>query len=349
MIVAETDTEDLRWRAVLSRDRASDGRFWYAVRTTGVFCRPSCASRAPRRENVTFYEQPADAIEAGFRPCLRCRPTGDDPRDRATRAIVAACRRLEEDASVTTASLAAASGLGANQFLRRFKQHTGVSPQAYRRRARAERAKAELTGAASVVDAALGAGLAPSAFYAQVAPELGMPAAEARAGAERAGATRDVRFTVRACALGRVLVGWTERGVCEVGFGDTDEGLIADLARRLPNARLAEAAAPDWVDAVVDRVDRGRVRDVPIDIQGTAFQERVWAELRRIPPGETRSYAQVAAAIGQPAATRAVARACATNLVAVLIPCHRVVRADGDRSGYRWGAERKAALLDGER
>ena len=283
-----------RWQAVVARDRAADDRFVYAVRTTGVYCRPSCASRPPRRENVAFYDSPADAVRDGFRACRRCRPDGPDPRREQARRVVAACRRLEEDAPIGTAALARDAGLGETQFLRLFKRHTGVSPQAYRRRVLAERARADLGRAPTVTDDAFDAGYrSTTRFYEGVGRELGMTPAEARAGAEG----HTVSYAVRGCALGRVLVAWTARGVCEVGFGDTDEGLVGDLSRRLPRAVLAADAVPDWVDAVVERVDAGRVRDVPIDIQGTAFQQRVWAELRRIPSGETRSYAEIASAI----------------------------------------------------
>jgi AraC family transcriptional regulator of adaptative response/methylated-DNA-[protein]-cysteine methyltransferase len=334
-------TADARWNAVVQRAEPADS-FVYAVRTTGVFCRPSCPSRPPRRENVEFYDGIEQAISAGYRACLRCRPDGPDPRGVAARRVVQACRLLEGDEPVSTAALAEQAGLGQTQFLRLFKRHMGVSPQAYRRRVLAERARESLGSAPTVTDAAFDAGYRSSSrFYEGVGRELGMSPAQARAG----GAQHEVSYAVRGCRLGRVLVAWTARGVCEVGFGDTDEGLVADLAQRLPQASLAQASVPDWVDAVIERVDHGRVRDVPLDIQGTAFQQRVWAELRRIPAGETRSYAQIAQALGEPTASRAVARACATNPVAVLVPCHRVVRADGGLSGYRWGKERKEKLL----
>jgi AraC family transcriptional regulator of adaptative response/methylated-DNA-[protein]-cysteine methyltransferase len=337
-----TQTAEARWDAVVQRVEPASDPFVYAVRTTGVFCRPTCPSRPPRRENVEFYDRIEQAVSAGYRACLRCRPDGPDPRGQAARRVVAACRALEGEAPVTTAELAQQAGLGQTQFLRLFKRHVGVSPQAYRRRVLAERARESLGDAPTVTDAAFDAGYRSSSrFYEGVGRELGMTPAEARSG----GALHQVRYAVRGCALGRVLVAWTERGVCEVGFGDTDEGLLADLSQRLPQAELAAEDVPDWVDAVIERVDHGRVRDVPLDIQGTAFQQRVWAELRRIPSGETRSYAQIAQALGEPRSSRAVARACATNPVAVLVPCHRVVRADGGLSGYRWGPERKEKLL----
>jgi AraC family transcriptional regulator of adaptative response/methylated-DNA-[protein]-cysteine methyltransferase len=317
----------------------------YAVRTTGIFCRPSCASRAPRRENVAFYDSPEDAVAAGFRACKRCRPGEDDPARDAAKRVVAACRALEADA-VSNGALADAAGLAETYFLRVFKAHTGVSPQAYRRRVLAERARESLGDAPTVVDGAIDAGYRSSTrFYDTVGRELGMPPASVL----DKGKGESVSYAVRACALGRVLVAWTARGVCDIGFADDDAALIDDLRRRLPKATLASDDVPRWVDDAIDVVDHGRVPGIPLDIQGTAFQERVWAELRRIPSGETRTYADVARAIGEPSAHRAVARACATNRVAVIIPCHRVVRADGGLSGYRWGPDRKRRLLERER
>lgn len=335
--------DETRWRSVVDRRREADGTFVYAVRTTGVYCRPSCPSRAARRENVTFYDCGPDAEQAGYRACLKCRPAGADPRAEAARAIVSACRRLEEDAPVAVASLATAAGVSPSHFLRLFKRHTGVTPGAYRRRVRAERAREELVAAPSVGSLVFEAGYTSSSrFYADVGQELGMTPSEVRSG------EKEVSYVVRPCSLGAVLVGWTARGVCEVGFADTDEAVTADLSSRFPRA-VRVGSVPQWVDDLVSGVDRGRAPDVPLDIQGTAFQQRVWQELRRIPAGETRSYAAVATAIGEPGAARAVARACATNAVAVLVPCHRVVRADGGLSGYRWGVARKAALLGRER
>ncbi|APR87434.1 ADA regulatory protein / Methylated-DNA--protein-cysteine methyltransferase [Minicystis rosea] len=336
---------DDRWRAIVARDRAADGAFVYAVRTTGIYCRPSCASRQPRRENVTFFATPAEAVSAGFRACRRCRPADGDPRRDVARVVVVACRHLEREA-VTTRRLAEDASLSVAQFLRLFRAHTGVSPQAWRRRVLAERARETLPEAPSVLEAVFAAGYASSSrFYEGIGRELGMGPAEARAGARG----RAVCYATRASSLGEVLVAWTERGVCDVALGDDAAEMIAALRTRLPNAALAERALPPWLDDVLAVVDRGHAREVPLDIQGTAFQERVWAALRRIPAGETRTYQEIAASIGAPKATRAVARACASNRIAVLVPCHRVVRSDGDPSGYRWGPQRKRALIDRER
>ena len=344
---AQTLNAEDRWRAVCARDASADGRFVYAVRTTGVYCRPSCPARTARRENVAFYDTQQEARAQGFRPCRRCQPDGPSPREQQARLVVAAARQLEGDEPVTTEDLARALGVSPTYLLRLFKRHVGVSPQAYRRRILAERARERMSRSPSVTDTIFEAGYGSSSrFYEGIGRELGMRPAEARTGA----AGHVVSYVVRACTLGRVLIAWTARGVCEVSLGDTDEGLVADLSTRLPAAALsAEDNVPDWVDAVIDLVDHGRVRHVPLDIQGTAFQQRVWAELRKIPAGETRSYAQLAASLGEPTASRAVARACATNPVAVLVPCHRVVRSDGQLSGYRWGVQRKKKLLDREK
>lgn len=344
---AQTLTMEDRWRAVCARDTSADGRFVYAVRTTGVYCRPSCPARTARRENVAFYDTQQEARAQGFRPCRRCQPDGPSPREQQARLAVAAARQLEGDQAVTTEDLARSLGLSPTYFLRLFKRHVGVSPQAYRRRILAERAREQMSASPSVTDTIFEAGYGSSSrFYEGIGRELGMRPAEARTGA----AGQVVCYVVRACALGRVLIAWTPKGVCEVGLGDTDEGLVADLSSRLPGAVLsAEDSVPDWVDSVIELVDHGRVRHVPLDIQGTAFQQRVWAELRKIPAGETRSYAQLAASLGEPTASRAVARACATNPVALLVPCHRVVRSDGQLAGYRWGVERKKRLLDREK
>jgi AraC family transcriptional regulator of adaptative response/methylated-DNA-[protein]-cysteine methyltransferase len=342
----EVADDEARWTAVTRRDRRADGAFVYAVQTTGVFCRPSCASRPALRKNVRFFDRPVDAERAGFRACKRCRPTQDDPRDLAARRMVKACRLLEEGELTRTDQLARAIGMSAFHFQRAFKKHVGVTPQAYRRRVVAERAKDAVVRAPTVTRAIYDAGYASSSrFYEGAGAELGMTPLRARAG----GDGEQVRYVVRRCSLGALLVAWTDRGACDVRFGASDREVTAAIRARFPAARLERATVPPWVDAIVDAVERPRARsiplDMPLDIRGTAFQERVWRELRRIPPGETRSYGEVAESIGAPRAVRAVAGACAANRVAVVIPCHRVVRADGSVSGYRWGPERKRELL----
>ncbi len=336
---------DDRWHALVNRDAGADGEFVYAVRTTGIFCRPSCASRRPLRENVELFASCEDAVEAGYRACLRCHPTESSTPRPLSRLLVEACRRLErDDGGARSVDVAAEVGLSAYYFQRIFKKHLGVTPQEYRRRALAERAKDGLYAARSVTEAAYAAGYSSSSrFYEGAAQELGMSARAAKQGA----AGRGVEYAVRACTLGRLLIAWTDRGACDVAFGDSDEEVTTALRARYPSATLSRVGAPKWVDAIVALVDRAEpnATEIPLDIRGTAFQERVWGELRRIPRGETRTYTEVARAIGEPKAARAVAGACASNRLAVVVPCHRVVRGDGELSGYRWGVPRKEALL----
>ncbi|MBC8074241.1 MAG: bifunctional DNA-binding transcriptional regulator/O6-methylguanine-DNA methyltransferase Ada [Deltaproteobacteria bacterium] len=340
-------TAEHRWRAVVDRDDDADGRFVYAVQTTGVFCRPSCSSRSPLRRNVEFYASPREAERAGYRACLRCHPSGEDPKRQRAATIVAACRRLEADEAPRNDELARELGVSPFYFQRLFKQHTGVTPQAYRRRVLAERARASLPGAATVTAAVYDAGYGSSSrFYDNVGRELGMTPAIAK----RAALGETVHYAVRRCSLGRVLVAWTERGVCHIALGDRELALVEALQARFARAELhTHDALPAWFGALLDAIDTPRALELPLDIRGTAFQQRVWDELRRIPVGETRSYAEVAAALGAPSSSRAVARACASNTIAVVIPCHRVVRSDGSLSGYRWGEARKRRLLERER
>jgi AraC family transcriptional regulator of adaptative response/methylated-DNA-[protein]-cysteine methyltransferase len=342
--------DETRWAAITRRDRRADGAFVYAVQTTGVFCRPSCASRRALRKNVRFFDGPASAERAGYRACKRCRPGGDDPRDVAAARMVEACRLIERGELTRTDDLARAVGMSAFHFQRTFKKQVGVTPQAYRRRVVAERAKEHVGRAPSVTRAIYDAGYASSSrFYEGAGAELGMTPRRARAG----GDGEHVRYVVRRCSLGMLLVAWTSRGACDVRFGASDDEVTTAIRARFPAARLERTQVPPWVDAIVEAVERPRAHeaslDMPLDVRGTAFQERVWHELRRIPAGETRSYGEIARALGAPTATRAVAGACAANPVAVVIPCHRVVRADGDVSGYRWGVHRKKTLLRRER
>lgn len=333
-----------RWQSVLDRDDRADGAFLYAVSTTGIYCRPSCPSRRPRREHVSFFDDAEAAERAGFRPCKRChphRPAGPRPA-----ALQRACELLAEDDSPDIATIARAVGWSAAHLQRTFKAALGVTPHQYRRRQRAERARSALAGGTSVTDAAYEAGYGSSSrFYDGAAVELGMPPAKARAG----GDGERIAFAIAPSSLGRVLVAWTPRGVCLVALDDDERGLLERLRTTYPRASLLEADAADWVASVVEAVEGHPTAGVPLDVRGTAFQERVWQLLRAIPRGQTRSYSEVASALGAPTACRAVAQACAANPVAVLVPCHRVVRADGSLGGYAWGAERKARLLAGER
>ena len=341
--MGSTPEDSERWQAVLERRREADGRFVYAVQTTGVFCRPSCASRRALRKNVRFFDSPEAAQRAGFRACLKCAP--ERAVKPATARLLEACRLLEAEDRARTAQVASSIGLSAAHFVRAFRALMGITPQAYRRRVLAERARATLAGSASVTQNVYEAGYSTSSrFYEGVGRELGMPARQLRAGA----AEIEVGYVIRPCSLGLLLIAWTERGVCDVAFGATEAELSEALEGRFPKASRRRREVPGWVDAIVENVERPRMLEVPLDVAGTAFQQRVWAELRRIPVGETRSYSQIAQALGAPDAARAVARACATNEVAMVIPCHRVVRADGGLAGYRWGAARKEALLERE-
>lgn len=335
---------DGRWRSVQRRDRGADGQFVYAVRTTGVYCRPSCGARRARRENVEFFGAPGDAERAGYRPCKRCRP---DQNVSAHEQVVArACRAIAaSDRAPDLQSLARDAGLSASQFHRVFKSLTGVTPKAYAAAHRSQRVRAALRSGRSVTAAAYTAGFGSSSrFYAASGAMLGMSPARFRAG----GAGETIRFAAGECSLGSIVVAATVRGICAVALGDEPGKLLRDLQDQFPNAQLigADGTYERWVGEVVAFVDRPSCGlRLPLDIRGTAFQMRVWEALRQIPRGSTRTYAQLAASLGRPSASRAVARACAANPIAVAIPCHRVVRTGGSLSGYRWGIQRKAQLL----
>jgi AraC family transcriptional regulator of adaptative response/methylated-DNA-[protein]-cysteine methyltransferase len=342
------ESDDARWRAVLDRDRAADGRFVFAVRTTGVFCRPSCPARRPRRDNVAFFASPAEAAAGGFRPCRRCRP---DERAAAGPAWLARlCRLIDEsEAPPTLGRLAALAGVGPDSLRREFRRALGVSPRQYAEARRTARLKQELRKGTSVTEAMYDAGYGSSSrLYERSTKELGMTPGKYLRRAEGL----DISFAMLPSPLGRVLVAATGRGVCFVGLGESDARLEIALREEFAAARTIrrdDAELGSWARGIVTSL-AGRSGDpaVPLDIRATAFQRSVWDELRRIPRGETRSYAEVARAIGRPRAVRAVARACATNPVAVVVPCHRVVGSDGALTGYRWGLERKRALLERE-
>ena len=335
--------DDWRWRAVLAKDRAADGRFVFAVTTTGIYCRPSCPARPARRENVRFFGDGEAAEAAGFRPCRRCRP-GSVARDGlAVGQAIATLQAASEP--VPLDRLAADAGYSPAHFQRLFKRATGLSPAAYARALRHERAAGALSGAARVTDAIYDAGYgAASRFYAASGERLGMTASAWANGGR--GVT--IRWVVASTALGPLLVAATGKGICRVAFNEDGDALAA----RFPAAELLAGGADfaGLVRQVVAAVEvPGSGADIPLDVRGTAFQEAVWRELRRIPPGETRSYGEIAAAIGRPGAVRACGSANGANPVAVLIPCHRVVRADGTLGGYAWGEEIKAELLRREK
>ncbi|WP_374535539.1 bifunctional DNA-binding transcriptional regulator/O6-methylguanine-DNA methyltransferase Ada [Chitinimonas taiwanensis] len=337
---------DPRWQQVLARDAAADGQFYYSVRSTGVYCRPSCKSRRARPENIAFHDSCAAAEAAGFRPCLRCRPQAPSQREQYAAMVTEACRFIETaEQAPSLHALAERAGLSPYYFHRLFKQLTGLTPKAYAQAHRAGRLRAQLADSASVTHAIFDAGYnSNTRFYAEADQVLGMTASRFRAG----GAQMRIRFALGQCALGAILVAQSERGICAISLGDDPEALLRELQDRFPRAQLngGEAEFERLVATVVGFVEAPATGlDLPLDVRGTAFQQRVWQALREIPPGQTASYAEIAARIGAPRAVRAVAGACAANTLAVAIPCHRVVRQDGALSGYRWGVERKRALL----
>lgn len=339
-------SEEARWAAVSGRDRAADGAFVYGVVTTGVYCRPGCASRAPRRDNVRFFGTPDEAEAAGLRPCKRCAPRAPRPDSAEAAAVARAVALIEaSDEPPTLRELAAAAGLSPYHFHRRFKAAMGVTPAAYARARRGDRLRGELTTAPSVSAAIYEAGFGSSGrLYAESRGTLGMTPSAYRAGAPG----EQISYATAPSSLGWVLVAATGRGICAIELGDDPARLEAGLRARFPHAALAadDPTFAAWVRAAVGLVEvPRRGLDLPLDLQGTAFQRRVWAALREIPAGDTATYAEVAARIGQPGAARAVAQACAANTLAVAVPCHRVVRGDGSPGGYRWGAARKGALL----
>ncbi|TGD96499.1 bifunctional DNA-binding transcriptional regulator/O6-methylguanine-DNA methyltransferase Ada [Methylobacterium nonmethylotrophicum] len=339
-----------RFAAIARRDRSADGHFVYAVRTTGVYCRPSCAARPARPENVSFHPTCAAAEAAGFRACRRCRPNEASLAERQAASVARACRRIEAaETPPALAALAAEAGLSPYHFHRVFKQVTGVTPRAYAAARRATRVAEGLRQAGTVTEAIYEAGYsAASRFYAASTARLGMTPTAYRRGGEGTA----IRFAVGACSLGHVLVAATASGVCAILLGDDPETLVRDVQDRFPKAVLT-GGDRDFEAVVAQAVGLveapGSASTLPLDIGGTAFQQRVWQALRAIPPGRTATYAEVAQAIGAPSAARAVALACGANAIAVAIPCHRVVRQDGSLSGYRWGVARKRALLDRER
>jgi AraC family transcriptional regulator of adaptative response/methylated-DNA-[protein]-cysteine methyltransferase len=347
--------EAMAWESVLHRDVSADDRFLYGVTTTGIYCRPSCPSRRPKRDNVAFFSSVEAAERAGFRACQRCRPN----RAKSAHSAVERARDYIDnhiadpgDERITLELLGEESGLSPYHLQRKFKELLGLTPAQYIRARKSERLKGELKRGETVSRATFGAGYGSSSrVYGDSDKRLGMTPATYR----RGGAGAHIDYVIATTSLGTLLVAATDRGVCAVTLGDNAKTLEAALEREYPAAIRKRVATPSsslgvWVGEIVEAVDSDRVRlDIPFDIQASAFQWKVWHELQKIPFGETRSYGEIAEAIGAPKAVRAVASACANNRVAVVIPCHRVVRQSGALGGYRWGLERKRLLLEKER
>jgi AraC family transcriptional regulator of adaptative response/methylated-DNA-[protein]-cysteine methyltransferase len=334
-------TEDQAWTAVLARDPAADAEMVYAVTTTGVFCRPTCPSRRPARQNVVFFPDPATAVSAGYRPCRRCRP---QQRHTDAALVERVSASLQRDRQVTLSELGRLTGRSPFTVERTFKRVLGVTPAQYQRQRRAASFRRELAdGSARVTDAIYDAGYSgPGRAYENT--QLGMAPGEYRAG----GRDAQIGYAVGDCPLGKLLIATTPRGLCSVILGDSDKELARQLRVQFPLAKIQpEPRLASMLAQVVSQFsEHPATLDLPLDLRATAFQMRVWEALRHIPRGETRSYAQLAASLGQPTAVRAVARACATNPVAVVVPCHRVIGSNGKLTGYRWGVERKKKLLE---
>jgi len=348
-MLAAATVSDPRWVSVVARDRGADGKFFYSARTTGVYCRPSCAARTPKPENVAFHLTKADAERAGFRPCKRCKPDQPSLAEQHAAKVAELCRFIESAEHLPTLDeLAERAGLSAYHLHRVFKDITGLTPKAYAAAHRAKRIREKLDRRETVTEAIYGAGYnSAGRFYEESNQLLGMTPTEYRAG----GADTEIRFAVGETSLGSILVAQSDRGVCAILMGDDPDQLVRELQDRFAHARLVggDAGFEQLVAKVVGMVEApGLGVDLPLDVRGTAFQQRVWQALREIPAGETASYTDIAKRIGAPKSVRAVAQACAANPLAVAIPCHRVVRTDGGLAGYRWGVERKRALLERE-
>lgn len=347
--LAATTVNDPRWAAVVTRDDSADGKFFYSVKTTGVYCRPSCAARRARPENVQFHVSCADAERAGFRPCKRCTPDQPSRLVQHAAKVAQICRLIEDAETVPNLeALADHAGLSAYHFHRVFKAITGLTPKAYAAAHRARRVRDELDRSHSVTAAIFDAGYNSNGrFYAESDEVLGMTPSDYRAG----GADVTIHFAIGECSLGSIAVAASERGVCAILLGDDPDALVRDLQDRFPRANLigGDRAFEQLIAKVVGFIEAPALGlDLPLDVRGTAFQQRVWRALRKIPVGSKASYAEIARQIGSPTSVRAVAQACAANALAVAIPCHRVVRSDGALSGYRWGVERKRTLLERE-
>ena len=342
-------TDDARWAAVSRRDRIADGQFYYSVATTGIYCRPACPARLALRENVRFHLTCAAAEQAGFRACKRCRPNGAGLAAEYAAAVTLTCRLIQSAEDIPSLeTLAAAAGMSRFHFHRIFKSITGITPRAYAGAHRTQQVRATLRRSTTVTQAIYDAGFNSSGrFYATSAAALGMTPENFRRGGHGA----SIRFAIGECSLGSILVAATATGICAILLGDDPACLLRELEESFPKAQLigADKDFEQWVAQVVGMVEVPEIGlALPLDLRGTAFQQRVWQALREIPAGATASYTEIAKHIGAPKAVRAVASACASNTIAVAIPCHRVMRHDGTLSGYRWGIERKRVLLERE-
>jgi AraC family transcriptional regulator of adaptative response/methylated-DNA-[protein]-cysteine methyltransferase len=348
---AEYPTDEAKWQAVIEKDRNADGKFYFSVKTTGVYCLPSCPARPALRKNVAFHASPEEAERAGFRECKRCRPKGPKLAEEHAAVVAKACRLIETaEQTPTLGALAKAVGMSPYHFHHVFKAIAGVTPKAYASARRSQRVRAELSRRPSptVTEAIYDAGFNSNGrFYAKSSETLGMTPTSFRNGGE--GAT--IRFAVGECSLGSVLVAASEKGVCAIFLGDDPDALARTLQDRFPRAYLigGDSEFESTVAKVIGFIEAPKTGlDLPLDVRGTAFQQKVWQALREIPLGATVSYTDIARRVGMPKAVRAIAQACGANALAVVIPCHRVLRHDGGLSGYRWGVQRKSALLERE-
>lgn len=341
--------DDPRWATVVTRDPRADGQFFYAVKTTGIYCRPTCGARTPKPENVAFYATQDAAEQAGFRPCKRCTPNQPPLAEQHAALVTSLCRYIEQSDEIPSLDrLAQHAHMSPHHLHRIFKGITGVTPRAYATAIRSRRVRDALSHNDTITEAIYAAGYnANGRFYEESDRLLGMTPRDYRSG----GAQTAIRFAVGACSLGAVLVAASARGICAITLGDDPDALVRDLQDRLPRAELVgdDTGFEQWIASVIGFIETPKQGlNLPLDVQGTAFQQRVWRALQEIPVGTTASYTEIAERIGAPRSVRAVAGACAANTLAVAIPCHRVVRNDGGLSGYRWGVERKRALLERE-
>ncbi len=347
--LAKATLSDPRWPFIVARDASANGKFYYAVKTTGVYCRPSCAARLARPENVKYFRSCTEAEKAGFRPCKRCKPDQASISEENASKIAKACRLIEKSEEIPSlARLANYVGMSTYHFHRIFKSITGLTPNDYAAAQRGQRVRSSLERSNTVTNAIYEAGFNSSGrFYENTNNVLGMTPSQFQAG----GAHTDIFFAIAECSLGSLLVAQSKKGVCSILIGNDSESLVRNLQDQFPKANLIgnQSGYEDIVAKVVGLIEHpGIGLGLPLDIRGTAFQQRVWKALQQIPPGSTATYTDIAKKIGMPKAVRAVAQACASNVLAVAIPCHRVIRTDGALSGYRWGVERKSALLERE-